>query len=95
MPNLFNIETDSNQNPNETSLNDSSYYIVNYSDLTESNENEDLMNIDDYERDKMNESLINKVNNKYRHTFGSIKSKDDSSIKYVKWFLIQFHLVKD
>ena len=92
MPNLFNIETDSNQNPNETSLNDSSYYIVNYSDLTESNENEDLMNIDDYERDKMNESLINKVNNKYRHTFGSIKSKDDSSIKYVRNKMVSYSI---
>ena len=88
IPNMFNLDNESNNKLNESSvssINDTIDNAINDFEIIESKDNE-------ISNDNIDNNLIQSFNNKYRHSLGTIISKDSSSIKYVKNKMIDYSI---
>ena len=88
IPNMFNFNNESNNSLNESSISNINIELdnpINDFELNES-KNNDILN------DNNDDNLMKSIKNKFRHTQGTIISKDNSSNKYVKNKMIDYSI---
>ena len=79
-----------NHNNNSNNINDNSFYIVEFNEDIENNN--DILNFDENKKDNNFDIIHENIIPKFRHLYGSFKSKDDSQIKYLRNKIVAYSI---